>query len=517
MVEHPRTSWKKLAIVLAFATGCGQLLGIDELTDGTTGSTSTSSSGMTSSAAGGTGGSGGTATGGAAGMGGSGACATLDANTKLVWAKQFGDKGDQFVSDAALLATGLLSVCGQMNAGNLTVGSDMLTNKESSLHGFVFQLTSTGEPAWGRVSNGKGVDWCSAVAANGSETLLTGTFTDTLAYDKNKPIGANDGIQAYVYGLAATAKATNTPLAFAGNQLQQIGKAVAPFSSGVLVAGTYHGTIGSSGDKITTTALDGAFAARVHAASSDYLVDLGDMDPAGTTSRSVSDGVVDSSDNAIIVGDFGGDVAFWGKAKAKNHGDRDVFIVKLDPSGIVLWARTFGSTGKDIPLAVALGPSESIYVAGMFGGTITLDGRDFPAVGGGDAFVFRFAAADGTLMDGFTLTGSGEQQFRKIAVAESGNLYAAGRNDGVMTTPSGKIEGVNDSFVVSYDNKGDWRGVLTFSDGPSASLLIGGIAIDGCRMVVTTHFGGTIQLGSETFDSIEGSDVLVAAYDLALD
>ncbi len=283
----------------------------------------------------------------------------------------------------------------------------------------------------------------------------------------------------------------------------------------MLVAGTYQGSVGTSDKEITTTALEGAFAARVHANDSDYLVNLGDADLLGETSRYVNYAVVDSSDNAFIVGDFSGDVAFMGDTKAKNQGDRDVFIIKLDPNGKVLFAKTFGSTGKDTPLAIAIAPNKSFYVAGMFGGKILLDGHELLAVGEGDAFLLRFADADGTLMWASTLAGGGEQQLRKIAVADSGDVYAAGRNDGAMVTPSGTIEGIHDGFVVAYDNSGAWRGAITLDDGLSGSLQVGGLAVDGCRLVVVAQFSGTLQLGSDSFIANNSIDLAVASYDLA--
>lgn len=54
-------------------------------------------------------------------------------------------------------------------------------------------------------------------------------------------------------------------------------------------------------------------------------------------------------------------------------GVNDIFILKLDPSGNYIWVRTFGDTGIDYGTAISTDSFGNIYTTGNFNGTIDFD------------------------------------------------------------------------------------------------------------------------------------------------
>lgn len=69
----------------------------------------------------------------------------------------------------------------------------------------------------------------------------------------------------------------------------------------------------------------------------------------------------DAVGNSYFVGETTGDIG------GKNSGAQDMFIVKYDDSGTMIWARQFGTLGSDLGLGVALDESGNIYVSGFRG------------------------------------------------------------------------------------------------------------------------------------------------------
>lgn len=166
----------------------------------------------------------------------------------------------------------------------------------------------------------------------------------------------------------------------------------------------------------------------------------------GTTSDDYCTSVaVSASDNVYVGGRTPGSLA--GPAL----GGMDIYLVKYDSVGNLLWNRQFGSNQADSGAGVAIDASENVYVNGATRGSLGGANR-----GGYDAFVAKFDAAGdaqwtrqvGTPMDDWPAD---------IGVDGSGNVYTAGQTRGSL---GGSNRGRTDCFVVKYDPAGN----LLFGD-----------------------------------------------------
>jgi len=88
-------------------------------------------------------------------------------------------------------------------------------------------------------------------------------------------------------------------------------------------------------------------------------------DVAGAEAEA-KDIAIDSGGNIVITGYFVEELAL-GEKSYKSRGARDLFIIKVDSSGELIWAKTFGGIGQDIGFKVALDSADNIYAAGEFG------------------------------------------------------------------------------------------------------------------------------------------------------
>lgn len=94
--------------------------------------------------------------------------------------------------------------------------------------------------------------------------------------------------------------------------------------------------------------------------------------------------------DVYVVGQFTSSATF-GTTMFTSVGSTDIFLVKLDGTGNVAWAKAFGGTGGDQPGSLAFA-NGAVTMVGYSGGTLTVEGQAIPSFG---AFVVRYAS-DGT-------------------------------------------------------------------------------------------------------------------------
>ena len=107
---------------------------------------------------------------------------------------------------------------------------------------------------------------------------------------------------------------------------------------------------------------------------------------------------------------------------------RDGFMVKLDAAGSLVWAKRFGSNGKDAITDMALTPAGNIVVAGRFRYSIDFDAdgvmdlvAHFSSSTGG-SFVAKFDSSGNNLWAHQTSATAG---FAKVAVDGTGNIFVS--------------------------------------------------------------------------------------------
>ncbi len=193
---------------------------------------------------------------------------------------------------------------------------------------------------------------------------------------------------------------------------------------------------------------------------------------------------VDSLNNIILTGTTGStDFHVTPDAYQSTFaGITDGFIVKLSPSGNILYGSYFGGVGEDWAYGVFLDESENI----LFGGWSNSIGLATPGAyktspQGNDVFVARLSA-DGSTLQMFTyLGGSGDDRGWSMAVDEDYNIIISG-----MTTST--------NLPVTENAIQD-----TFGGG--IDVLYAVVANNGSKMLYLTYLGGDGE------DMGAGSDV----------
>jgi hypothetical protein len=85
---------------------------------------------------------------------------------------------------------------------------------------------------------------------------------------------------------------------------------------------------------------------------------------------------IDFFGDVYVIGHYSDTVDFDPGSATDDHtsnGLFDVFVTKLDSSGAFKWARTWGGSGWDRGLGIAVDKSGNIFASGSFMGTVDFD------------------------------------------------------------------------------------------------------------------------------------------------
>lgn len=225
--------------------------------------------------------------------------------------------------------------------------------------------------------------------------------------------------------------------------------------------------------------------------------------------------VQDSSGNHYYTGTISGTARF-GPYSFSATGSQDAFVLKLESTGKVAWAKhykgQFQVQGTDITVDTA----GNVYVTGMFSRDIII-GKDTVKTGGSnDGYLIKLKK-DGTNDWYKTATGTSIQQGMAVEVKTDGAVYWAGNyiNSSTIAGKSVSSSGFSyDCYLARITSAGHTSWVKSF--GGSSIDQITDIDFDDKKnLLLTGNFFGTITFGTKSISGSGGYDIFVASYDTA--
>ncbi|MDB4358329.1 Ig-like domain-containing protein, partial [bacterium] len=170
------------------------------------------------------------------------------------------------------------------------------------------------------------------------------------------------------------------------------------------------------------------------------ITDPADWGWAGVVENAKVFSVAQDSTGAVYTaGTFSGTIDLDFSASSSeliSVGADDIFVAKYDSGGTFVWAKQFGSTGRDKAYTITIDQSDNLRIGGFFEGSVDFDpgvGTDtLTSAGAGDGYVLSLDADGNYLWAGRfggvgTGWANGDGDFvNTIAVDGSGNTYVGG-------------------------------------------------------------------------------------------
>ena len=421
---------------------------------------------------------------------------------------------------------GGIYVTGTYDCGSITFGNITLTGEGF----FIAKYDSSGNVLWAKGAGGAG----SQVATDGSGNVyVTGTFTDTITFGGHtltslyNPI-SNPSVFIVKYSATGNVLWVREGCSFRGCNGYGI---TTDGNANVFVTGTFakdsivFGSITSYGT--------GAFVAKYDSTGNILWVKSSEV--SGGTPGGIGNGVATDADgNVFAAGTFYGDTAVFGNVKLVNPtpatGNLEVsqmFVVKYDPSGNVLWAKmaTIDEEGyqsfNGMPLGGVKGGSTdskgSLYVTGGFYGTpsnfgsVNLTNHTLDATA--DIFIVKYTSSGNTLW-AKEIGGDFDNVGEGVSADNNDNVYVTGSFGGNDTIYFGStaLTGTSDQniFIAKYDSSGNALQALT-AGGPGYELDFGGgiIAPGNGDVYVTGMFSDTVHFDNDLLYSTGGQTIFL--------
>ncbi len=188
----------------------------------------------------------------------------------------------------------------------------------------------------------------------------------------------------------------------------------------------------------------------------------------------VSNLALDSFGNIYVSGYFTGSVDFdpspFSSVLSSTFGE-DVFIVKLDLSGVLIWAKSFGDDFNDRALGMYVSPLGDVLISGSFRGFVDVDpGAGFYELASNgleDAYLLQLNAS-GNFVWARSFGGSENDVARAVTKDSNNNVYATGEFRSMVDFDPGVGEfflssnGETDVFVIRIDNAQNFSWAKSF-------------------------------------------------------
>lgn len=241
---------------------------------------------------------------------------------------------------------------------------------------------------------------------------------------------------------------------------------------------------------------------------------------------------LDVNGNSYLTGFFNDTAIIVGTDTLINHytsaSSCDIFILKFDIAGNLVWARNEGGVRDDVGTGIVTDEYGNAYLTGSFArDSITFGSTTLYSAGSYDFFIAKYDSG-GTLIWVRSAGGTKMDDGNQLAIDQHKNLYVAGRflspsiSFGNVTLLNSDSLGLSsDVFIAKYDSSGniiwaisggglrlDQVGDIEVNDAGEAYLLLNSVSD-------TVVFGGSFATNSNLPGTTVRMDAFIFKFDTA--
>ncbi|RDC64627.1 SBBP repeat-containing protein [Adhaeribacter pallidiroseus] len=366
---------------------------------------------------------------------------------------------------------------------------------------------------WVKKAGGKGTDWVTSIGVDAAgNSYITGAFEDTIHFGdlilKNR---VNDIYKIY-YDIFLTKYDTDGQEVWtrqAGGGNSEWGRAIA---------------VDPAGNSYLTGSLEGkAVFGNINLPDKGFGTYLAKYDTNGkvlwatNTSSTLAEGygiAVDNQGNSYVTGWFQERIAFGSIILTGPELIEKPFLAKYNPSGEVVWAKTFSGEGIGLSNDVAVDAQGNSYITGYFDGKVSFGTKPLQAIGNSDAFLVKYDPSGNVIWARQASTSSGPYAMGEaIALDKTGNCYLTGLfvNELTLNDLILNGSGQEDVFIAKYDANG--KVIWATKTGGAGADIGKSITVDATGQVtIAGSFNQLVQVGATTLNSVQDEDIFLAHY-----
>ena len=404
-------------------------------------------------------------------------CSGADASHCYTWdmVVSSGGTGWDAGRGVALDSEGNSYIVGHFS-GTATFGATTLTSKGGS-DVFVAKVDPGGAYVWAKSFGNTESDIGYGVAVDTKGGVyITGTFEKSISFG-GTPSPSNGGGDVFVAKLDSSNGNPKWFSTFGGakSNNDDVGRGIAVDSAGnYYVVGRFSGSITLAG-KTVTADNSSAFVVKFNSAGTPQWI----FASSSTSSPDYGYGIaVDGAGNSTITGTFNSTVSF-GVTVLKATGSQDIYVAKLDSAGKALWAASYGGSSLDYGYAIAVDGQGNSYTTGSFSGSATFGSTTLTASDGdgdSEAFVVKHDP-QGKILWARSYGGPATDRGQGINLGSNGQVYFTGLiyKPAAFGTYHLKCPHTSNIFVARLDKDGHviWAAAPIITSGSG-----NGIAVD---------------------------------------
>jgi hypothetical protein len=226
----------------------------------------------------------------------------------------------------------------------------------------------------------------------------------------------------------------------------------------------------------------------------------------------------DGLGNVYVTGTFWSPTITFGATTLTNAGSSpDIFVVKYDASGNVIWAKSAGGSPMDYAISITSDYSNNVYVSGhYYSPSITFGATTLINAGYGDIFIAKYDTS-GNVLWAKGAGGAGNDESYSIITSPSGYFYVIGNfNSPSLTfgpTILTHLGNTDDIFVVKYDAFGN--AIWAKSIGGTGNEKGNCITVDSNENVyiIGNYNSSSLNLGADTLINQGSYDFFIEKLD----
>jgi hypothetical protein len=304
--------------------------------------------------------------------------ARFDQGGELLWTRQLASAGVVGPISLALDSAGDV-LCAANFTLAVELGGDPLTSDGGS-DVVVAKLDGESGDVLLQVAFGGASDAFAASVAAGADdaVIVAGIFQGTLEPGFGAPLTADGGVDVFLVALEADGTGAWSKRLGGPGAVETASAAGVAGDGSVIVTGHFGGAADFGGGTVASSGTRDIFVARYDAMGS-ALLDFASFPWEGTSYLEGFDTRVASDGSVLLTGQFGSSVTFGAIALNGTRDDQnDVFVARLDPELLPLFASAHGGQGENHIRGAALGPNGDILLGSVAIGAADFGGPQLP-------------------------------------------------------------------------------------------------------------------------------------------